>query len=51
MMEELKKLNQHLETMETTQQNLMNIQVPIMCGVGLIFGSLLAVVFSRYLKT
>lgn len=51
MMEELKKLNQHLETIETTQQNLMNIQVPIMCGVGLIFGSLLAVVFSRYLKT
>lgn len=51
MIEELKKLNQHLETIETTQQNLMNIQVPIMCGVGMIFGSLLAIVFSRYLKT
>ena len=46
----LKDVNIHLENLLVYQQNMENIQVPMLCGVSLCFGGILAVILSNYLQ-
>lgn len=46
----VKDVNKHLEKVEIYQQNMQNIQIPIMGCVALIFGGILALICSNYIK-
>lgn len=43
-------VNTHLVQVETHQANLQNIQIPALCGLALIFGGILALICSNYIK-
>lgn len=46
----VKDVNKHLEKVEVYQQNMQNIQIPIMGCVALVFGGILALICSNYIK-
>lgn len=46
----VKDVNRHLEKVEIYQQNMQNIQIPLMGCVALIFGGILALICSNYIK-
>lgn len=46
----VKDVNAHLEKVEVYQQNMQNIQIPIMGCVALVFGGILALICSNYIK-
>lgn len=46
----VKDVNKHLENVEVYQQNIQNIQIPIMGCVALVFGGILALICSNYIK-
>lgn len=46
----LTDVNEHLETVQLNQQNQQNIQIPMMCGIALIVGGILALICSNYIK-
>ena len=46
----VKDVNKHLEKVEVYQQNMLNIQIPIMGCVALVFGGVLALICSNYIK-
>lgn len=46
----VKDVNKHLENVEVYQQNMQNIQIPIMGCVALVFGGILALICSNYIK-
>lgn len=43
-------VNKHLEKVEIYQQNMQNIQIPLMGCVALVFGGVLALICSNYIK-
>lgn len=46
----VKDVNKHLEKVEIYQQNMQNIQIPLMGCVALVFGGILALICSNYIK-
>lgn len=46
----VREVNTHLIQLEGYQQNLQNIQIPIMGGIALVFGAVLALICSNYIK-
>lgn len=46
----VKDVSAHLEKVEVYQQNMQNIQIPIMGCVALVFGGILALICSNYIK-
>lgn len=50
VMDDLESINKNLEQMIVYQKNQQNIMVPMMAGVALIFGGVLALVLARYFK-
>lgn len=50
ILQDLDVMNSHLEDLKVCQQNAQNIQVPMLCGVSLCFGGILALILSNYLR-
>lgn len=46
----IEDVNTHLETVQLYQANQQNLQVPALCGLALIFGGILALICSNYIR-